>query len=290
MIHDLITTIRPRQWLKNGFILAPLFFAGNLYNYEKYPPLFLTFAAFCLAASGIYVMNDIIDREADRWHPLKCHRPVAAGTLSVPHARRLAVFLFGSSLLLTITVNWATTLTVVVYILLFACYCLVFKHIVLVDVVIIACGFVLRCLAGSYCIEVRLSFSLAACTFFLALFLVVCKRYHEYKTLGDDAELHRAVHDRYSLRLLKIMGALTALGTIASYGCYTVGAMASTSPAQIWLYVTNVFVLAGLARYVQLAMSPHTVGTPTEMLLTDKILLGIVLLWTASLFLIFTFA
>lgn len=288
MIKQFIIAIRPRQWIKNGFVVAPLFFSGRLYSWADYPATFLAFASFCLASSSIYLLNDIIDLEADRWHPLKKSRPIAAGRLSRGAALIGSAVLGVVSVGLGMGVNWQTCVTVCAYLVLSGAYCLWLKHVLLVDVLVIALGFVLRGIAGAACIDVPISASLASCTFFLALFLALCKRYHEFDTLGVDAELHRIVFDSYTRTLLQVSVTAAAAGTLASYAIYTLGALSPASPGKPWMIATTLFVAAGLGRYAQLTVSTRTMGKPTEVLMTDKVLMVVVAGWLGALYWIFS--
>ncbi|MGB3561829.1 MAG: UbiA family prenyltransferase, partial [Thermoanaerobaculia bacterium] len=193
MLIGLIRSLRPRQWAKNVFVLAPLVFAQQMRDPVALGNALLAFVAFCCASSAVYLFNDLRDREEDRQHPLKRHRPIAAGVVSVPAASLTAVALVIVTLAISANLGLAFTGFVLVYLLLNLLYSLGFKEFVILDVMIVSLGFVLRVLGGGAAIDVEVSAWLLLCTFLLALFLAFSKRRHELILMADDASNHRRV-------------------------------------------------------------------------------------------------
>jgi len=287
---SILRSLRPREWLKNGFVLAPLFFSGNLYARAKYPAVLLTVAAFCLAASAIYLVNDVMDREADRQHPLKCRRPIAAGRLGVQTALLAAALLTAGGWMLAWQVNRATAACVAAYSVLTLAYCLALKRVLLLDAITIAAGFVLRAVAGAVAIQVYISHWLVVCTFSLAMFLALGKRLYELHLLGDNAELHRKVLFDYSEGLLKSAILATGLITLATYALYTVYPLMGTPARHAGLILTLPLVALGLGRYTHLVFRRRSGGCPSETLLSDRLLLLIIAVWAVTVYLLFELA
>lgn len=273
----LLRALRPEQWAKNVFVLAPVVFARQ-WDADSLTRAGLAFALFCAVSSAVYLMNDVRDREADRVHPTKRRRPIAAGELGVGVALAAsAVLALGG-----VAGAWfalgsrATTAVLVVYLLIQAAYSLGLKRIVVVDVLCIASGFVLRLLAGGFAVDVHPSRWILACTIFLALFLALCKRRHEVVALGDDAAEHREILSEYPLPLLdQLISALTA-ATIVGYTLYTVDdrtmrvhGLVRDGEALPWLLVTVPLVVYGLFRYLFLVHRRGGGGSPAATLARD---------------------
>jgi 4-hydroxybenzoate polyprenyltransferase len=288
VIWLLFKAARPKQWIKNGLILAPLFFSGNIVSLDKVVSALLAALAFCLASSAIYLVNDSIDRPSDRLHPLKCQRPIAAGSLSIAVAGRSASVLAGVAFLIAYWINLETGSLILLYALTSLIYCLILKRIVFLDVITLSLGFVLRAMTGASAISVTVSPWLFACTFCLAIFLALCKRLYEFKNLGENAAVHRDVLATYSLASLTWGIRLTAGLTLLSYAGYTFFPIyTSANLATVWLPLTWPFVLLGLLRYDWMVYHTDKAGTPTEALLTDWKLMTIVAAWILSLLFLF---
>jgi len=286
MLKGLIRLLRPQQWLKNGIVVAGLIFSGQAANPDFQFITFLTVAAFCMLSSSVYVINDIVDIERDRQHPLKKNRPLAAGDVSVSLALTIGIILALAGLTLAYYIGPAVFIVVLAYLILNIAYSYVLKNIVIIDVMSIAAGFVLRALAGAVAIDVEFSNWLLITTFVLALFLGLGKRRHEIIFLEKDASSHRKILDNYSPYLLdQLIGVVTA-STVITYLFYTLSSEVSEKLHTHYLYVTIPFVIYGIFRYLYLVHKEEMGGSPTRLLLTDRPLLIDVLLWLASVMII----
>ena len=281
--------IRPQQWIKNGFVLIPMFFGGRLLNADDVIASVVTFFAFSFAASAIYCFNDIVDVDADRRHPVKCHRPIASGAVSVPTAYALmAVLALLSALLLFFLPQRAgeTAGIVAFYFLLNMAYCIWLKRHAIIDVCTVAFGFVLRILAGGMACDVAVSNWLVLMTFLLALFLSFAKRRDDVLRMNETGEPPRRNTIRYNLTFVN--QAITVTGTVTLV-CYI---MSTVSPEVVsrfhapYLYLTSIFVLVGLLRYMQLTVVDEVSGDPTKILLRDRFTQAIVVAWIMAFLLI----
>ncbi len=275
---EILRLARPHQHVKNGFVLLPLFFGGRLYDADAAVGALIAFAAFCLAAGAVYVVNDIRDAGEDRLHPVKRLRPIAAGRVST----REAVCFFGALVLCAGALSLlppspALIRIIGVYIVLNLAYSFYLKHIAVVDVLCIAIGFVLRIFAGGVGADVAISPWIIIMTFLLALFLALGKRRDDL--LGVERGRHgRKSLDGYNMAFVTSAMVVMASVIIVSFILYSV------SPGVVrkhgdHLYLTGFWVIAGLLRYLQIALVEERAGSPTRLLLKDPFLLGVVLLW-----------
>jgi 4-hydroxybenzoate polyprenyltransferase len=292
-LSALLIALRPRQWTKNGALFIGLIFAVQLLIWPSFLRAVIGFSVFCLASSSIYLLNDMLDLEKDQQHPVKRNRPIASGRLPISWA----IIAMGLSLLLCCTFmgvlyflpakshdmyaafggsNPLFTGIVVTYLLLMACYSAYLKHIVLIDVFIIASGFVLRILASAVIIPVVISPWLYLVTCFLSLFLALGKRRHEIVLLQGEAGNHRQILKEYSLPLLDQLIMITVTCTLVSYSLYTL----ETPTGNHHLIITIPFVLYGMFRYLYLIYMKMDGGGPEEVLLRDRPMLGTVVLCT----------
>lgn len=281
--------IRPQQWIKNGFVLIPMFFGGRLLNVDDAIASVVTFFAFSFVASAIYCFNDIVDVEADRRHPVKCHRPIASGAVSVPTAYALMVILtLLSALLLFFLPQRAgeTAGIVAFYFLLNMAYCLWLKRHAIIDVCTVAFGFVLRILAGGMACEVAVSNWLVLMTFLLALFLSFAKRRDDVLRMNETGEPPRRNTIRYNLTFVNQAITVTGTVTLVCYIMYTVSPEVVSRFHAPYLYLTSIFVLVGLLRYMQLTVVDEVSGDPTKILLRDRFTQAIVMAWIMSFLLI----
>jgi len=278
MLKALIRAMRPRQWTKNAFIFAALIFDEQLTQRD---PLLRTIAGFillCLISSAVYLLNDIADVEADRQHPTKRNRPIAAGLLSIPvavvFAIALAVFSMAASFALEPSFGWIIAL----YFVLNLFYSFWLKHAPIIDVLIIAAGFVLRVAAGVVLIEVaRFSPWLYVVTTFLALIIGFGKRRAEIILLAEGANAHRKVLDGYTIGLLDQLIVIVSASTIMAYSLYTFSAL--NLPSNNLMMLTIPFVIYGVFRYIYLIHMENAGGAPEELILTDRPLLATLVLW-----------
>lgn len=274
----LIRALRPHQWTKNLFVLAPVLFEHRFDQVGKNVRALAAFGIFCLLSSAIYLLNDVVDREADRAHPKKRLRPVASGEVPVALALALAGVLAAGA----VTWAWAglhsrgVLLVSIAYLAIQIAYCLAFKRMVVLDVLCIASGFVLRMIAGSSAAWVRQSAWILVCTIFLSLFLALCKRRHEVTSLGEAASGHRATLADYPAALLDQLIAAATSATLVTYALYTVdertlamhGFTYNGQPAPV-LAATIPFVIYGIFRYLFLVYRRDGGGSPTVTLLGD---------------------
>ena len=274
--------VRPQQWIKNGFVLIPMFFGGRLLNADDAIASVVTFFAFSFAASAIYCFNDIVDVDADRRHPVKCHRPIASGAVSVPTAYALmAVLALLSALLLFFLPQRAgeTAGIVAFYFLLNMAYCIWLKRHAIIDVCTVAFGFVLRILAGGMACDVAVSNWLVLMTFLLALFLSFAKRRDDVLRMNETGEPPRRNTIRYNLTFVNQAITVTGTVTLVCYIMYTVSPEVVSRFHAPYLYLTSIFVLVGLLRYMQLTVVDEVSGDPTKILLRDRFTQAIVVAW-----------
>lgn len=300
MIRVLVSAIRPQQWTKNLALFVGIVFAQQLFTPLLFERAAIAFAAFCLASSSIYLLNDLLDLEHDRQHPVKCKRPLASGTLPVSWAiatMGMLLLACGGLTLLIFTIplghqhdiftpfgggSFLFALTLASYLLLMVLYSVRLKHIVLLDVFIIAGGFVLRILAGTVVIAVSISPWLYLVTILLSLFLALSKRRHELVILQEQASSHRQILKEYSLPLLDQLITIVAASTLIAYSLYTFQGPTGNHR----LMITIPFVLYGMFRYLYLVYMRKEGGSPEEVLLRDPHMLGTVVLCTVIIIIV----
>lgn len=276
----LLVSMRPRQWIKNGFVFAALIFAGKLSSGMSIGRSVAAFVLFCLLSSAIYLTNDVADREADRQHPLKASRPIAAGRVPVSSALVTAGVLAAGSLAASFALNFSFGLIALGYVLLQGAYTWYLKHLVLIDVFAIAGGFVLRAAGGAAAISVIISPWLYLCTILLSLFLGFGKRRSELLLLDSAAVGHRRNLDEYTAPLLDDLINIVAGATIMAYSLYTF--FAAAVPHNHAMMITIPFVLYGVFRYLLLVHRSDVAGAPEEAIYRDPMLLGDLMLWAVT--------
>lgn len=278
----LVRSLRPSQWPKNLFVLAPLVFGSRLGQAAAVRRGLLALAAFCCAASAVYLLNDLRDREEDRRHPLKRLRPLAAGTLKVPVAMAAVVVLIAAVAALAIRLGAGFAAVLGAYLLLNLLYTFWFKHMVILDVMCIALGFVLRVVAGAQAAVVQVSSWLFLCTIFLALFLAFSKRRHEIMLLAEGAAGQRPVLDHYSPAFLDQMINVVTASSVVSYALYAVAPETVAKFHTQGLIYTIPLVLYGIFRYLYLMYQRADQRNPTEAILRDLPFLLNLALWGAA--------
>ncbi len=281
---NLFISVRPDQWTKNLLVFAPLIFAetGKLFDLDSIVRAVEAFAIFCALSGVVYLVNDVMDRESDRQHPLKKRRPIAAGALSVSTALVAAGVLCAAALAASFALGSSFGLVAVGYVALQALYSGPLKHLVILDVLTLALGFVLRAVAGGVVINVEISHWLFVCTILLAIFIGLAKRRHELVLLGDDASRHRPILGEYSPYLLDQMIVIVAAATLIAYIFYTVSPETAAKFGTGWLGLTIPFPLYGIFRYLYLVHRRDGGGSPSDLLLTDRPLLACVILWVVA--------
>ncbi len=271
MLIGLLQTMRPRQWTKNIlFVFPALVFGSQLFNLAALTQVVLCSCLLIVISGSVYIINDLADLEADRAHPRKQTRPLAAGVVSVPVAWMAAVILPALALAAAYNVNQTLFWVLLVYFVLQVAYSFVLKHIVLLDILVVAGGFVLRVLAGGVVIDVQLSPWLYTSAGLLALFLVIGKRRQEFFTLGEQAALARPVSAHYNLALLDDMLRIVTASTMITYILYTVEARTMVRHGENLGLLTVPIVIYGLFRYLYLIHVQNEGSAPDEILLTDR--------------------
>lgn len=281
----ILKAMRPVQWVKNVFVLAPLVFAERLLETELLLRVGMAFLAFCWAASAIYLINDLRDREDDRKHPLKKHRPIASGALSVQAATVTAIILALAALGLSLYLGTVFAALLGTYLAINFAYSNGLKRVVILDIMAVSSGYVIRVMAGATAISVEVSQWLLLCTTFLALFLIISKRRHELVLLADSASGHRSVLSHYSPAFLDQMINVVTASTVVAYSLYCVDESTVERFGDNRLIFTLPMVLYGVFRYLYLIYQRHDERNPTEALLSDwpfvlnVVLWGLVVLW-----------
>lgn len=273
---SLLRLARPKQWTKNGFVLAGVVFAGKALSASHILDALLTFLAFCLLSGAVYAFNDVLDVDEDRKHPLKRLRPVASGEVPVPAAVVFSLALLAVGLALCFYVNLGVGATGLAYLALQAVYTPVLKHLAILDVMSISAGFVIRALAGVAAVNSPISPWLIVCTGLLTLFLGFSKRRHELATLGDGAVVHRKNLRDYSVPMLDEMMNIMISATIIAYTLYTFTVYERQD--EIFMMASIPFVIYGVFRYMLLVHRDGG-GNPDTLLLADRPLQISLFLW-----------
>lgn len=273
-LSAVIQLCRPKQWVKNLFVLLPLFFSGNLCNGPLLLDSVVATVAFCLVASAIYCLNDYRDAEADRLHPVKCRRPVASGEVGKGLCLFLMIALAASSVgilaLLPHESFYRSAAIIGAYFVLNVAYCLKLKRIALVDVMIVSTGFVLRVAIGGTATGIPVSHWIILMTFLLALFLALSKRRDDILIFNQTGKKMRSNIESYNLDFINQATTMVATVTLICYVMYTVSPEVEARFGTNLVYITSLFVLAGLLRYLQLATVFAKTGSPTRVLLNDR--------------------
>ena len=285
-----IQLLRPLQWLKNLFVFAPIFFSSNLLKWELFWPTLIVFVSFCLISSSIYCFNDLRDVDADRQHPKKCKRPIASGAVSITGGYTmmfictigaLAVLPFSQSpnlpyLYLIIGAYWVMNIV----------YCLRLKQYALIDVTIIAIGFVMRVLIGGLTTDIWISHWLVMMTFLVTLFLAFTKRNDDYRIYEQTGQKPRVSITGYNKTFINEATAIVASVTMVCYIMYTMSEEVITRMGTRYVYLTSGWVLAGMLRYLQNMIVFGLSGSPTKSLVKDRFIQFCVLGWIVSFFVI----
>ena len=283
---NLLLSLRPSQWTKNLIIFAGLIFGQRLLDGTAVLVSVTAFGVFCALSGVVYLNNDIADREADRQHPTKRRRPIASGAVPLPLAVATAAVLVFGSLTLAYWLRLEFGLIATAYVLLLALYSGPLKHVVILDVMTIAVGFVLRAVAGAVVIGVEIGHWLLIVTLLLALFLALSKRRHELVLLADSARSHRRILQEYSPYLLDQMIAVVTASTLVAYAFSTVSPEVIAKFGTDKLGLNFPFPLYGIFRYLYLVHQKEGGGSPSDMLLNDRPLLTCVALWALAVVLI----
>ncbi len=285
-VKPLLKTMRPRQWVKNGLLFIPIVFDKQLTNWPALARTIAGFILFCLLSSIVYIINDLVDLEADRVHPLKKNRPLASGALKISTAKTAGIVLTFVVFIPASLLSFEFALIGLAYLVLNLAYSAWLKHAPILDVMILASFYVLRVAAGVSLISVhRFSPWLYVFTTFLALYLGIGKRRAELSLLADEANSHRKSLGEYTLPLLDQLILIVSSSSIITYSLYTFSA--PNLPANDVMMLTIPFVIYGIFRYLYLLQVKHYGGEPEEVLLTDRPLQVAILLWMLSVLVIF---
>jgi 4-hydroxybenzoate polyprenyltransferase len=286
LLPNLLTSLRPGQWTKNLFVFAALVFAERLADRGAVLKAAVAFVVFCALSSAIYLINDVLDREQDRRHPLKASRPIASGAIGPALALVAAAVLSAAAL----TVAWALGTQFFqiagTYVVLLSAYSATLKHIVILDVLTIAAGFTLRAAAGAAAIAVPISHWLLVCTTLLALFIALSKRRHELTLLTETAVDHRPILGDYTPYLLDQMISVVTASTLIAYAFYTISPETTAKFGTDLLSLTIPFPLYGIFRYLYLVHRHDKGGSPADLVVNDGPLMACVALWALSVIVI----
>jgi decaprenyl-phosphate phosphoribosyltransferase len=278
--------LRPKDWAKNLFLFVPLFFGGQFLDFHKMVSVGLGFIAFCFIASSIYIINDYRDREDDRKHPVKCKRPLASGTVSPTAALVICGLLLIAGFGLAWFIRDKFLFVLSIYFLINLAYSLGLKSIAILDIIILAAGFVLRIKGGSVISYVPLSEWIVIMVFLLAIFMAIGKRRDDVLLkLSSGTDMRKSIKG-YNLELLNVLLALVCAVMVVSYFMYTMSEETVRRMGTYRLYYTCIFVLAGIMRYLQIIYVSSDSGSPTKILYRDRFIQITLLLWITSFILI----
>ncbi len=282
----LLLSLRPGQWIKNLFVFAALIFSRHLFDGAAIARTAATFVVFCALSGAVYLFNDVADREADQHHPEKARRPIASGALAPRTALAAGALLTIAALAAAWALRPQLGIVAFAYAALLGLYSMRLKHVVILDVLLIAVGFVLRAIAGGVVIDVAISQWLLLCTTLLALFLALAKRRHELLMLAAGAPGHRRALEHYTPYLLDQMVSVVTASTLIAYAFYAISAETAQKFGTDRLGLTIPFPLYGIFRYLYLVHREEGGGSPSELLLKDRPLLLCVALWVVAVVLI----
>jgi 4-hydroxybenzoate polyprenyltransferase len=275
-----IKTVRPHQWVKNVFVLAPVVFAKEIFSPELLLRAASAFAVFCLLAGAVYAMNDLADVEADRQHPLKRHRPIASGQVPIGWARFIAAGLVVGALGWAFSISMAFLVTAFLYFALNVAYSLRLKHTAYLDVGCISAGFVLRVVAGGFATGIVVSNYLLLCTALLSLFLGFGKRRHEFAAASRKSKKHqRAALESYTRRGLDLALVVSGIATVVTYLVYTRDAHTRAFFRSDHLWLSTIFVMLGMMRFLAIVRGRPHAESPTQEILRDGPFVATVLFW-----------
>jgi len=282
-LSHIIKLMRPHQYVKNSFIFLPLFFALQITNYKLLTYTIIAFIAFSLSASAIYILNDYFDIEEDRQHPKKKYRPLASGDINKKQAISIMLTLFIIGISIMSLLSTSATLILIFYILMNIFYSLSLKHIAILDITTIAIGFVLRLFVGSAVTEIDLSMWIVIMTFLLALFMALAKRRDDILIYINTGTKMRRVIDGYNLKFVDGAIMIMASVVIVSYILYTTSKeVINRVDSGHFLYLTTLFVILGVMRYMQITFVFKKSNSPSEIILKDKFIQSTLLFWILS--------
>ncbi|MFQ3244789.1 MAG: decaprenyl-phosphate phosphoribosyltransferase [Arenicella sp.] len=278
----LIQLLRPSHYIKNVFVFMPLFFAGRADNLNDLSTVAIAFVAFCLMASAVYVLNDISDIQTDKQHHKNKNRPLAAELITLKAAYCLLAICLILSLLLASSLSMDTLLLLLGYFALNVAYSIRLKHIPIVDISIISSGFVLRLFVGSTAVDVMLSQWIVIMTFLLALFLAISKRRDDVLIFEATGQKMRVAVDGYNLKFLDASISMLGAIIVVAYLMYVTSPEVAQRLGSDSLYLTSLFVVIGVLRYLHRTLVQQDTGSPTKIALSDRFMQATIILWVAS--------
>ncbi|MFT6099562.1 MAG: 4-hydroxybenzoate polyprenyltransferase [Arenicella sp.] len=278
----LIQLLRPSHYIKNVFVFMPLFFAGRADNLNDLSTVAIAFVAFCLMASAVYVLNDISDIQTDKQHHKNKNRPLAAELITLKAAYCLLAVCLILSLLLASSLSMDTLLLLLGYFALNVAYSIRLKHIPIVDISIISSGFVLRLFVGSTAVDVMLSQWIVIMTFLLALFLAISKRRDDVLIFEATGQKMRVAVDGYNLKFLDASISMLGAIIVVAYLMYVTSPEVAQRLGSDSLYLTSLFVVIGVLRYLHRTLVQQDTGSPTKVALSDRFMQATIILWVAS--------
>ena len=278
--------VRANQWVKNTFLFIPIFFAGELFELSKLFHVFIGFISFCFASSLIYIVNDIRDVEFDKLHPEKSKRPIASGIISKSRAITISVVLGILSILSSYGLERNFLIVLIIYILINLFYSFGLKRISILDILIVASGFVLRAIGGGFLADVPISQWLVIMIFLLSLFLVIAKRREDILEFLESGKIVRKSVEKYNLEFINSVLTMLCGVIIVSYIMYSISPQVAGQFDASYLYLTSVFVIAGLTRYLQITFVENKSGSPVKVLYSDRFIHITLVLWIISFFII----
>lgn len=289
MIH-ILKLLRPEQWTKNLLIFLPLFFSGQFLNVSLLQQSVFAFFAFSFAASSIYCFNDIYDVEADRLHPEKCKRPIASGKISIKTAYIIMFFCISVSILILFffagNQRYIIMSLIVIYYIMNIAYCIKLKHYPIIDVTLISIGFILRVIVGGAATDIHLSEWIVMMTFLISLFLAFAKRRDDVIIYQETGVAPRKNTDRYNIDFLNQVMTVTSTIVIIAYIMYTLSPNIIEQFQSKYIYITALFVLMGIIRYLQVTIVDLKSGSPTNILLKDRFIQACIVGWIIAFFII----
>ena len=281
-VHDIVVLMRPHQYLKNMFIFLPLFFSLQITDIPLLGHTVMAFMAFSMTASGVYIVNDYFDMQDDRMHPVKQYRPLASGRISQNQAFVLAMFLFVAGFAMMGMLSFSAVAILFAYVLLNIAYTLSLKHLAVIDVTVIAIGFVLRIFVGTTVTGLDASMWIVVMTFLLALFLALAKRRDDILIFNRTGQKMRKVIDGYNIQFVDMAMTLMAGVVIVAYLMYCVSPEVIERTGSDKLYLTLIYVIVGIMRYMQITFVEEVSGSPTKILLQDRMIQIVIVMWIVT--------
>jgi len=282
LIQNILQLIRPQHYIKNVFIFAPLFFATKLSESEQIINAVIAFVAFSLTASAVYVLNDYFDIENDKQHPTKKNRPLATGVISQSMALVIMAILLICGLVIIWSISFEASIVLIAYVVMNIAYSLYLKQMAIIDITIIAIGFVLRLFFGALSTDIALTPWIVVMTFLLALFMALAKRRDDILIYLNTGKKMRKVVNGYNLQLVDTAMAIMASVVIVSYIVYTTSTEVVAIVGSEYLYLTSIFVILGIMRYLQIAFVSQDSGSPTTIILKDRFIQLAILGWVMT--------